>query len=577
MKKSGRELSVILIAAISILPFITKNLSSIKNQIENLSPALDIYYYQRIFSLDSGLLQLGSMYVDNMSFQYRQTNLISFGEVVQKSLYHLLGERIVTTYFIFSLLLIIVWIFLIQRLIAYDYPLTFVKNVLFTCTLLVILFGNTNVFNANYSFSRIISPQISVLFWLIGLVLVNRIITEKKSISLGYKSLVLFSLLILVASFTYLYIFMSLFGVSIVLMSYLVLQKKYQNLVLFFTFTLVSILPFIVANINKSKVERFQDAGARMGLIKYHFPGSATTLIISLGIIFAIILRKRFATKEIPISKLERILIVSSVGLILASQSNVITGSEIQFYHFNLFAKVNLLIYLLLVASRVKIHRFKVQISGSKKILIVLLSVFLVVNSINRVLLPIISDVRANSSIEILDNRYNYKNRLIVDVSNLQNVFPIYSKAKLLYQSDITTYGFSNTEVLERAYISAGCPSKITESLQSELEVYRAEAIYMKGKALERYLRLFHLDKIFAGAYKPALDTALKERRIVQSEIKNYLILASKKECLRLAKTYGIDNIIFDKKSRWYSITSASNLPITPFTVQGLSLYEYKF
>ena len=576
MKKSVKELSVILIAAISVLPFLTKNLASIKNQIENLLPALDIYYYQRIFSLDRDLLQLGNMYVDNMSFHYRQINLISIGEVVQKSLYHLLGDRIVLTYFLFSLLLIIVWIFLIERIISYDYPKTFAKNVLLICTLLVIFFGYTNPFNTNYSFARIVSPQISVLLWLIGLVLVNKIIAENKSITSGYKSLAQFSLLLLVTSFTYLYTFISLFGIGIAIMSYLAIQKKYQNLAWFFVFTLISILPFIVANINRAKEERFQDAGARMGLIKYHFPGSATTLIISFGIIFSIILYKRFAAKNIPVSNLERILIVSSIGLVLASQSNIITGNEIQFYHFNLFAKVNLLIYFLLVASRVKIRKFKSHAPVSRKIPIVLLSGILVVNSLSRVLSPLISDFRANSPTEFLDNKYSSNNRLIVDVGNLQNVFPIYSKAKLLYQSDITTYGFSNIEVLDRAYISAGCPSKISESIKLELEVYRVEAIYMKGITLERYLGLFHLDKVFAGIYKPALDTALKERRSIQSEITDYLILASKTDCLSLAKTYGIDTILFDDKSRWYSITSNSNLPVTSFTVQGLSLYEYK-
>ena len=576
LRKIAKELSITLFAAISILPFVTRSFTSIKSQIENLLPALDIYYYQRVFSLNRDYFQLGNMYVDSVSFQQREINILSIGEVVQKYVFHLLGNRIILTYFLFSLVMIFLWIFLIERLIAYDYPQSFSKNVLFTSSLLVIFFGNTNLINSdNYLFARIVSPQISVFLWLIGLVLLNRIVITKESKTLEYKYLIQFSLLLFVASFTYLFTFISLFGTSIVVFSFLAIQKKYRDLVWFLAFTLISILPFMVLNFNQSKEERFQDASARLGLVKYHFPGSLTTILISLGIIFAITMHKHFITKKLPYSNLERVLVISSIGLILASQSNIVTGKEIQFYHFSLFAKMNLMIYFILIASRITFRKFQNKIVKYRVILIVFLPIILILNSSKGVILPLIYDNRVSSSIEFL-NQYSSKKKLIVDVANLQNVFPIYSEAKLLYQSDITSYGFSNLEVLDRAYISAGCPNKISERLQSELEVYRALAIYTKGKALENYLKYFYLDKYFASFYIPTLDRALKERRIIQSEINNYLITANKTDCVSLAKTYGIDSIIFDKKSQWYSIVIDNNLPVISFTFQGLSLYEYK-
>jgi hypothetical protein len=571
-----KELSITLFAAISILPFITRSFTLIKNEIENLSPALDIYYYQRVFSLNRDYFQLGNMYVDNVSLQQRQINILSIGEVFQKYVFHLLDNRIILTYFLFSLVMIFLWIFLIQRLIAYDYPQSFFKNILFTCALLVIFFGNTNLVNANYPFARIISPQISVFLWLIGLILLKRIVITKKPKTLEFKYLIQFSLLLFVASFTYLYTFVSLFGTSIVIFSFLVIQKRYPNSLWFLTFTLISILPFMVLNFNKSKEERFQDAGARMGLIKYHFPGSLTTILISLGIIFAIVMHKHFINKKFSYSNLERVLVISSIGLIVASQSNIVTGREIQFYHFSLFAKMNLMVYLVLITSRITFRKFQNEIVRYRVIIIVFLPIILILNSFKGVILPLIYDNHGSSSVELLNNKYSSEEKLIVDVANLQNVFPIYSEAKLLYQSDITTYGFSNIEILNRAYISAGCPTKISKTLQLDLDVYRAVAMYMKGKALEKYLKYFNLDKYFASSYIPILDRALKERRIIQSEIDNYLISASKTECVSLAKTYGIDSVIFDKKSQWYSIAMDKNLPVISFTFQGLSLFEYK-
>jgi hypothetical protein len=234
------------------------------------------------------------------------------------------------------------------------------------------------------------------------------------------------------------------------------------------------------------------------------------------------------------------------------------------------------MIYFVFIASGVRLPSLQHKIVKNRVVVILLLLVIFVTNSFTKVILPLINDNRGSSSVELLSNKYSSKEKLIIDVANLQNVFPIYSEAKLLYQSDITTYGFSNIEVLDRAYISAGCPTKISKRLQSELEVYRVEAIYMKGRALENYLNFFNLDRYFTSTYVPILDRALKERRIIQLEIDNYLISASQKECVDLARTYGIDSVVFDKKSRWYSIAMDKNLPLIPFTFQGLSLFEYK-
>ena len=115
-----KELFIILLSAISILPFMTRSFTSMKYQSDNLLPVLDTYYYQRIFNLNNNLFSLGDVYVDSMDFSHRQISIFSFGEAVEKTLFHSLGNNIILTYFTLSLCLLFGWIFLIARLLKND-------------------------------------------------------------------------------------------------------------------------------------------------------------------------------------------------------------------------------------------------------------------------------------------------------------------------------------------------------------------------------------------------------------------------------------------------------------------------
>jgi hypothetical protein len=189
--------------------------------------------------------------------------------------------------------------------------------------------------------------------------------------------------------------------------------------------------------------------------------------------------------------------------------------------------------------------------------------------------LPLIFINQTDSSSVTFNNKYKEQDRLIVDVPNLQNNFPVYSKAKLLYQIDITAYGYTNEEVLDRAFISYGCPLEISEDIKSELEVYRVDAAYLKSKNLEKYLKLIHIDKFFANTYELPLHYALDKRKKIEFEVESYLRSVSGNSCISMANRYKIDRIIFDKESNWYNIAKLNRLPVTSFSFQGLNLYEY--
>lgn len=548
----------------------------IKDRIQNLTPALDIYYYQRIFNLNVNLYQLGDIYVDSSEFHQRQINLVSIGELFQKSLFHLLEENIVLTYFLFSFVVLCAWIYLILKLMSSEGKNSFIKNFLIISPALVLLFGESNLTKDNYPFARIISPQITVLLWLIGLVLTGRLLSSYKSKKVNYKCIVQFGILTIVASFTYLYTLISILGTGIIILFLLVIKKNYPYFWWFLVSFIFSMVPFILINLLKSKEKRFLDSGERMGLINYRYPGTITTVFLCLVIIFSILIYRYFVSKGFRFTSLESILIISSGGLILASQSNIVTGKEIQFYHFNIFAKANLLLFAILFLNRIRIKKAQKYVDSYKNIFILVLSVLLITNTLNKVIEPIMFKNHFHSSIELLSKKYSSKDKLIVDVVNLQNVFPVYSRAKLLYQSDITTYGFTNEEVLARAYISAGCPSEIDDKLKSEVLVYRLEAIEQKGKTLKAYLEYFNLEELLIEMYNPAFKDALEKRKTVNSEIDKYLYTAAKNSCLSMAKNFGIGTILFDKRSNWYRILKLRDLPIKQFKFQELNLYEYK-
>jgi hypothetical protein len=570
-----KELFIILLSAISILPFMTRSFTSMKYQGDNLLPVLDTYYYQRIFNLNNNLFSLGDVYVDSMDFSHRQISIFSFGEAAEKILFHLLGNNTILTYFTLSLCLLVGWIFLITRLLKNDKSNSFYSNIIIIVLMLVLFLGNSNILNRNYPFARIISPQISLFLWLLGLIFVFKILALKEIKTIKYVNMTQFGALLLVSSFTYLYTFFGLLGVSMVITLILATQKRYKSLIWFIIIIIVSVSPFVINSFIKSKEERFQDAAERMGLINSRFPGSIVTVLICAAIVFIILASKRFKIKLNDLTNLELSLFVSSTGLILASQSNVLTGREVQFYHFNIFAEINLLLLLLMIFSRMKNYNILKSFHFLQVSFIALIASILIFNSFSKIFFPLVFVNQTDSSMVTFNNKYKEEDRLIVDAANLRDNFPVYSKAKLLYQIDITAYGYTNEEVLDRAFISYGCPLEISEEIKSELEVYRLDAIYLKSKNLEKYIKLFHFDEFFANAYESTLYNTLDKRNKIEFEIESYLRSVSGKNCINMANRYKIDRIIFDKESNWYSIAKLNRLPITSFSFQGLNLYEY--
>ena len=183
-----------------------------------------------------------------MDFSHRQISIFSFGEVVEKTLFHSLGNNIILTYFTLSLCLLFGWIFLIARLLKNDKSNSFYSNIIIISLMLVLFLGNSNILNRNYSFARIISPQISLFLWLLGLIFVFKILASKEIKTIKYVNMTQFGALLLVSSFTYLYTFIGLLGTSVVITLILAIQKRYKSLIWFIIIIIKNIIKNIIFN-----------------------------------------------------------------------------------------------------------------------------------------------------------------------------------------------------------------------------------------------------------------------------------------------------------------------------------------
>jgi len=554
--------------SVSVLPFLSRDVFEIKKGIDEKLPALDSYYYQRIFSIDANALTLGNFYVDSNEFSYRSMTVLSIGETVQKLIFKLLRNNILTTYFFLTLVYLIIWIILITKLVSSS-------NNYYQSSLIVIIFillflGNSRIPNNGYPFARLISPQFTMMLWLLGIFIIKTIYLAKANPKKFYWYVLLYSIILMISSFSYLYSFLSLVGSGIILVSLLFFEKKYRfSISLLALITLFSLPSFIINSI-KSKENRFMDATERMGMISGRFPGSVTTILLCSVVIIFIFFQSYLNKNRLKIDESKKAILIMSLGILLASQSQLITNIEIQFYHFNFFAQTCLMLALIHFLNNLVTEKFNSLFNKYKVTIYTAVILIFVVSSFGTRVLPIIQYYNYGFSNNAYNDQINPTDNVIMDELSLQYTFPIYSRAKVLYQADMAAYGYSNIELLDRAYVSAGCPSKISNSLKSELLVYRLEGIKQKYNSIMRYLNLLGFERNFSN-YREKLIVSLNHKeKEIENEFNNYLLHEKEKDCFQKAKDFDIDVIIFDKKSNWNSILNQRDLEIESFGLYGL-------
>ena len=556
------------IVSLSVLPFLSKDVLEVKKRISNRLPALDDYYYQRIFDADANILTHGNFYVDSEEFHYRSTTPLSIGESIQKLIFKLLRSNILSTYFFLTLVYLIIWIVLLTKLV--DSTGSYYQKSIVAVIFIILFMGNSRVLNNEYPFARIISPQFTMILWLIGMYIIKTIYLEKANPKKFNLYVFLYSIVLIIASFSYLYSFLSLIGSGMILALFLLFEKKYIFSIYLFTSILIFSLPFMIINWTKNKEDRFIDATERMGLVHTRFPGSIITILLCSAIIIFIVLQSYLNKKRSKIDETKKTMMIMSLGVLLASQSQLITKMEIQFYHFNIFAQICFMIVLIGSLNNLVSKKF-ISTSRTFRIIACTLAISIfAVFSIYRLVVPLAQDYKYGSSNYFNNDQLNSNDKLIIDEPIYQYTFPIYSKAKVLYQADITAYGFTNFELFDRAYVSGGCPSKFSVNLKSELLVYRFEGIKQKYNSIIRYLDLLGLENYFSNYREKLLISLDKKQNEIENEFTTYILSQSGKDCLQKAKDFGINLIIFDKDSNWNAILNREKIKIEDYGFYGL-------
>jgi hypothetical protein len=554
--------------AVSALPFLTKDLFKIKKALNENVPPLDNYYYQRIFSKDPSIVSLGNFYVDLNDYSYRSTTIFSIGESLQKIFYNLLKQNVLITYYLLSLVYLVIWIILITKLIGPEKNY-YLSSVIVTIFIILFL-GNSRITNNEYPFARLLSPQFTLMIWLLGLVMIKAICSTKTNFKKSFRYIFFYSVILMLSSFSYLYTFLSLLGSGLILIALLFLEKKYRLSGSLFLLIIFFSLPFFISNFIKSKEIRFNEATERMGMIHWRLPGSITTILLCTMIIMFIVFQSYLNKDRLKIEESKKIILIMSSGLLLASQSNIVTNVEIQFYHFNIYSQICLMIILSLLFRNLitkKYSRIFTQVKVEFSIATLLV---IAIFSIGNYMYTIVQNYNYGVYENIYTNHLSRSNNVIIDHARLQYIFPIYSSAKILYQSDIAAYGYSNLELLDRAYTSLGCPLVISNSLKADLTVYRLEAIRQKYITLDKYINFFNLDGFFSDYRNEIFTLSQYKEKEIESQFKDYLSNEKGKNCFQKAKSFNIDTIIFDKNSNWNLILLNKNIKIESIGSNGL-------
>jgi hypothetical protein len=553
------------IFAIVILPFMSRDISDLRAKFSSGLVPLDISYYQRIFNSDRGFL-LGDFYIESGSFIERTVDFYNLGELIQRLGFKLMGSNVLLTYYFFSLIYLTLWIFLITRIVTFIDSQNIFTVMLITSILLMLFFSRNALLGVTYPFARIINPQFSIVVWLFGNLLLVKILLNDSRKKEDLKPFLFYAINIVVASLSYQFVFFALMSTSVIVGLYLISKRKYNKSFWFSILIIISTVPYVLVTLEFRSHINYLDLVERMGLIISRVPGSALTLIITFLSLIVIFFNQKYFSK-LSIKIVQKVLVITTLGIILASQSNIVTNMAIQFSdHFLIFAVCNLILVIIFSISKLKIFSTKYFVPKKAMALIVII---LIISSMFKTFIPAVQYNHMTNLHILLGGKFDSSTNVIVD-SLISSAFPVYSSADMLYQNDIYSYKYSNEEILERYYISKGCPRDLNLKSLSPLIIYRVEGYRQKAASVEKYLSLLNLEEKLSFLFRPLQIKALNRESEIKHEIENFLVESKGKSCVSLARSYDVDFILFDNTSLW-------NKTLNSFKTEFRSLGEYTF
>lgn len=552
LKSTISNLLISVMTALVILPFFTASSSGMLSKIISGNEALGIFYYPRIFSVNEAWFNIGNYFIEPIGSTKISAEFGMLGDLVQRIFFKIFSENIVLTYKITSVIYLSLWLFFLTKISLPEHNSSFLKTIALVCISLVIFFGNRSLINSNYGFSRLISPQVSVLIWILTIYCIYEFFRHYRLRIGNSKYLILFSILILISSFTYLFTFLVLLSVAIVFLLYLFYLREMKEIRILSPMLFISCVPFGFNAYKNQNNLVFSQVLERMGLFESRLPGSLKTVVLCLFLYILIFIYSKLIPDRLRENPFGLSISICNIGILMASQSNVISNKSIQFYHFEIYVYILLLIVItkLLLITLLKQVTFKKLDIYARKISIPTLMVLIPLQFI-------LTDIKSdppNDYKKFFMNNFSQSSNLIVDISFLNYTIPIYTKSKVLYQGDIIAYYFSNTEIMQRYFINSGCPKQISFEEVPGLIDYRIEPTLQKGNQVFKYLSLINQEQRFRNLYSPYFKKAKEVEKIISSEIEVVLKSNKSQDCVDLARQFGIDYIIFDRESNWTEV-----------------------
>jgi hypothetical protein len=559
----------LILLSVTILPLMTLNSELLKENFKlGITPS-DNFYSTRIYSMDNRIFELGDFYVESTSKSNEKFEFFSLAEVIQRMTFKFVIDNPITNYYSISLLILILWIYMSIRIIS-DYDLATTKSILLAVILIIpgylIFFSNFNLLDSNYVFARLVSPQWHGLFWLLSILFGKQIITSSR----GERSLaiIFLVLLLLISPLIYPFLFLTIAATSFILIVHLFRnESKKEGIYLSGALIIVSILVLSAVN-NRTSNTILVETSQRHGLLESRLPGALGTTLISIVALLVIVANRTISSRRLNISSTDLVLVFPNLGVLLACQSNVITGKSVQFSdHFNTFAYINLTLSIGLVLSE-KLKKLNFLDLLTKYKLVITLSLL------------------ATSSLSLMNSKGLYdtssgdsplrsiKGNVIVDAKPQQDFFPAFHNVKLLFDNSIFLYAYSDEELMERLFVSSGCPAEFKFGDLSPILGYRFAPYEQRA---ERWMT-FKGNRIFGNLVDREIERLLYEaqerRTVAQKEFEIFKEKFSEANCLELATKWGINFVIFDKISPWNRIVEVNGLKPVDFRDERLDLIK---
>ncbi len=552
------------------IPKFIKESREFSNLLANGISPTEPFYFTRIFALKPELLTAENAYVGIESLKSLSNDSFSIPEIIQRSFYFITDTSVYTNYMIFSIFYLTLWNFvcllMFRKFIRSKWDELVISG--FASLALLFSFGEERLINTEYSFGRIINPQFSGFLWLTFILFLSYVIkSDEKSFQLWFVPLVFF-LILQISRYSYLFTYLGILTSFALYIIYLMLKAK-PKLAMTCTVSLcLSLIPFVIDTLSKREIEGFAAAAQRMGLIETRLPGALQTVLVAFLIICLVLISRRFSVRtQKDLYEVDFSLLISSAGLVLASNSNVFSQKAIQFSdHFEVFVYLNVILFL--------ISRFIIwQTYGDKKLnLIAIISVGTLLVAQMDLRNTFWFAAQSESASQFQAQAFESNSNFLVDAPNKEEIIPILFNASVLYDGRIVSYALNHDEVLYRYYLTRGCPEKFSKEDFNYVFTYSTAAYNEKALRVrsisERIGISEFTDPLASKLELTAKSTQLKFQKMVKNLQKEF----PSSNCLEYVIAEGIDYILFGADSNWVGYFNKMDYPVEKNSIFDLNL-----